>query len=114
MFKDINEYQDVISSDDLKEYIELYDDEEKTEEEKKIIDEANRLINEYGDDFVLIRYSYAEEYLEDFVRDCYSIPKELDWLFYHIDWAGVLRDFTMGGDWMSDEFCGVEYYVEPR
>lgn len=112
--KEINEYNDLIYSDDLKEYIELYDDEEKTEHEKQIIEEAKRLFDDYSEDFVLIRYSYAEEYVEDFVRDCYSIPKDLDWLFYHIDWAGVIRDFVMGGDWSSDEFCGVEYYVEQR
>lgn len=113
--KEINEYTDVIYSNDLEEFVELYDDdEEKTEREKEIIEEAKRLFDAYGDDFTLIRYSYAEEYLEGLIKECYSIPKELDWLFYHIDWASVLRDFVMGGDWSSDEFCGVEYYVDQR
>lgn len=94
----LDKYQDVISSDELKEFIEIYDDDDATEDEKELFEDAKRLFEEYGDDFVLIRYSYAKDYIEDFVTDCYSIPKELDWLFYHIDWDGVIRDFRMGGD----------------
>lgn len=110
----LDKYQDVIMSDELKEFVEIYDNDDATEDEKEIIEDAKRLLEEYGNDFVLIRYSYAESYIEDFVRDCYIIPKDLDWLFYHIDWQGIIRDFCMGGDWAEDEFCGVSYYVEAR
>lgn len=126
---DITKYSDIISSDELKEFIEYWKiEEDLTNEERELFDEAKRLLkeyrelfdeakrllNEYGDDFVIIRYSYIEEYEEELVRECYSIPESLNWLFYHIDWEGVVRDLTMGGDLSEEEFCGIKYYVEMR
>ena len=112
---DINKYSDVISSDELKEFVEYWEiEEDLTNEEQELFDEAKRLLSEYGDDFVIIRYSYIEEYEEELVRDCYSIPEGLNWLFYHIDWEGVVRDLCYGGDLSEEEFCGIKYYVEQR
>lgn len=113
-FTDINKYADIIYSDDLKEFVKVYDGGNMTEVEKKIFDESKRLLEEYGDEFVIIRYSYIEEYEEELVRECYSIPESLNWLFYHIDWEGVVRDLCYGGDLSEDEFCGIKYYVEQR
>ena len=110
----IDKYRDIIFSDEFKEFIEIYEGGNMTEVEKEIFDEAKRLLEEYGDDFAIIRYSYIEEYEEELVRECYSIPESLNWLFYHIDWEGVVRDLTMGGDLSEDEFCGIKYYVEMR
>lgn len=112
---DISKYSDIINSDELKEFVEYWEiEEDLTNEERELFDESKRLLKEYGDDFIIIRYSYIEEYEEDLVRDCYSIPESLNWLFYHIDWEGVVRDLTMGGDLSEDEFCGIKYYVEMR
>lgn len=107
-------YQDVISSDELKEILrELNEvDGELEEEEAEVKEEIERLFDNYGEDFVIIRYSYIEEYEEELVRECYDIPDSLNWLFYHIDWTGVVRDLCMGGDLSEDEFCGIKYYVE--
>lgn len=118
----VDKYQEVITSDELKEFIAETEETEEMEEmeemeeteEMEIRAEAQRLLKEYGDDFILIRYHHINDYVEDTVRECYSIPKELDWLFYHIDWDGVVRDMMMGGDIMEDEFCGITYYVEVR
>lgn len=112
---DFDKYTDVISSDDLREFLdEIKGVDDLSDEEKEIRDEAHRLFTEYGNDFAIIRYSHIEEYEEELVRECYDIPDSLNWLFYHIDWQGVVRDLCMGGDLSEDEFCGVIYYVEVR
>lgn len=112
---DITKYSDIINSDELKEFIEYWEGEKDLDDEdQELFDEAKRLLNEYGDDFAIIRYSYIEEYEEELVQECYSIPESLNWLFYHIDWEGVVRDLCYGGDLSEDEFCGTKYYVEMR
>ena len=114
MSAQINKYDNVIDSRDLLDFIKTYEGDDLTQEEKEIFEEAKRLTEEYGESFALIRYSYIEEYEEELVRECYSIPEELNWLFYHVDWESVVRDLKMGGDLFEDEFCGVAYYVEQR
>ena len=112
---DISKYSDIINSDELLEFVEYWEGEEDlTNKERELFDESKRLLKEYGDNFAIIRYSYIEEYEEDLIRDCYSIPENLNWLFYHIDWEGVIRDLCYGGDLSEDEFCGIKYYVEQR
>jgi antirestriction protein len=76
------------------------------------VDESERdawvawLANGMDEDADAFRDAYAgewlnaEEYAEDFVNDCYTVP---DWVEGYIDYERMARDFELGGDiWIAN------------
>ena len=60
---------------------------------------------DYG--LTLIRYSYWEDYVEEFCKECGYIPDDLpSWIY--IDWSRTAHDFGM--DYAIVTFDGIDYY----
>jgi len=59
---------------------------------------------QYGE--ALIRDSYFEEYMDDMIADCYSIPEELpSFMSIKLDYEALQQDYTMVS------FDGVDYWI---
>jgi hypothetical protein len=109
----IDNTEDIIDSRDVIARIEeLEDTEDTTELEeleslKKIADDCEDSADwEYGE--ALIRRSYFADYVEEMLKDCGEIPKEIPW-YVVIDWEATARNIEQ--DYNTVDFDGVEYLI---
>ncbi len=61
---------------------------------------------EHGE--TLIRKSYFVEYVEDLLKDCGDLPKDIPW-YISIDWEATARNLKI--DYTEASFDGVTYYM---
>ena len=50
-------------------------------------------------------YTSGEDFAEELVSDCHNLEALPDVLRWHIDWAGIWRDLTLGGDYWSADLA---------
>lgn len=117
----ITGYEDYLDSRDMQErldYLDGFDDEDLTEDEKEEYNELYRireeLIDEYGKDnwewgYGFIRHDYFPDYAEEFAKETGAIDDKQDWLTRHIDWDAVADD--MQEDYWQVEMFGSTYWT---
>lgn len=84
-----------------------YNGDEELYHLKKLADQ----LEGYGDwehGETLIRYDYFTEYVEDLLKDCGDLPKDIPW-YIKIDWEETARNIKM--DYTEGDFDGVTYYM---
>lgn len=97
-------------------YLESYDIDELTEEER---DELTVLqsVAKQGEDYAadwqygeqLIRDSYFKEYAQEMAYDCGMVPDNAQWPMTCIDWNQAARELKM--DYTEIDFDGVTYWI---
>jgi hypothetical protein len=81
---------------------------------RKLRDEADGSPDwEYGE--TLIRESYFTDYIEELIRDCYSLPKEMNsgewpWRHMKIDFEAAADEAR--ADYIEADFNGVTYLIQ--
>ena len=84
-----------------------YNGDEELHQLKKLADQ----LEGYGDwehGETLIRESYFVEYVEDLLKDCGDLPKDIPW-YIVIDWEATARHIRM--DYTEGNFDGVTYLM---
>ena len=85
--------EDTMEHHDAKRDLELWDEENMAE-----LTELRKLCDDINTDETLIRDSEIEGYLEDFVNDCYSLPKDLpSFVSITIDYDELKQDYASYG-----------------
>ena len=119
--KSITGNEDWLDSRDIQErleWLESFDDEDLTDEEKEEYNELYRfrdyMIEHYDKDswfwgFLFIRDEYFTEYAEEFANEIGAIDDKQYWLTKHIDWDAVARD--MQDDYWEVDFFGNTYWT---
>lgn len=118
MRNEISNQDDVMDSRDVIERIEELEAEgEEGLEElaplKKLAEQCEGVPDwKYGE--ALIRRSYFVEYIEDLIKDCYDMPKELQsgqwpWRHVTVDYAAAAKEAEV--DYIEVDFDGVEYLI---
>lgn len=113
---------DVIDSRDIIERLEeLSDAEELTEDEAEELEQLKALAEEaegYSSDWLhgetLIKDEYFTDYIEELIKECYSLPKELtsgDWPWRHItiDYEAAAEEAKQ--DYACVTFGDDEYWI---
>jgi hypothetical protein len=119
--KSITGNEDWLDSRDIQErleWLESFDDEDLTDEEKEEYNELYRfreyMIEHYDKDswswgFLFIRDEYFTEYAEEFANEVGAIDDKQYWLTKHIDWDAVASD--MQDDYWEVDFFGNTYWT---
>jgi hypothetical protein len=73
---------------------------------KAIIDEINDYAgDDCSDGVTLVNEAYFEEYMDDMIEDCYTLPKDLpSWMKVTYDYEALKQDYT------TVEIDGTTYY----
>ena len=79
--------------DRIQEYASL--DVEKREAYEAYLENRNGTLEDFEERYCSY-WQYPEDFAEELFRDCYDIPKYLE---FYIDWSAVWRDLRMGGDY---------------
>lgn len=81
------------------------------DEELHILKRLADQLEGYGDwshGETLIRYDYFEEYVEEMLKDCGDLPKDIPW-YIKIDWEATAENIKV--DYTEADFDGVTYYM---
>lgn len=81
------------------------------DEELRVLKKLADQLEGYGDwehGEALIRESYFVEYVEDLLKDCGDLPKDIPW-YIVIDWEATARHIRM--DYTEGDFDGVTYLM---
>ena len=99
-----------VALDEARKALAEWDESGDAEELKTLKDFAEDLEG-YGDwehGETLIRKSYFVEYVEDLLKDCGDLPKDIPW-YICIDWEATARNIKI--DYTEASFDGVTYYM---
>lgn len=99
-----------VALDEARKALAEWDESGDAEELKTLKDFAEDLEG-YGDwehGETLIRKSYFVEYVEDLLKDCGDLPKDIPW-YICIDWEATARNIKI--DYTEANFDGVTYYM---
>lgn len=112
----ISQYDDIIDSLNLEQEIRVYEAwrefGENHPDDNDYLDEIKRLFNEASENtddpehFYLVRYSYAEEFVQDFCEGAFGLKGD-EFIYSYIDWERVTEDLMP----VTVTFFGVEYRI---
>ena len=83
-----------------------YDDYMELETLTDLAEECEDYASDWTYGETLIRRSYFEDYMDEMVEDCYTLPKDMpSWMSIKLDYDALEQDYT------SVDFDGVEYLI---